>query len=107
MNSTEYVSADSTVESMHPYALSAKIQTHKCDTPTYKDIFRLLEEEGSLWDDAMIKELQSLRKFQYFEMVSRSRGANVLESIWAFKKKRYPDGGLKMFRARFCVREGQ
>ena len=49
------MSADRTMESMHPYAISAKIQTHKCDNPTYNDILKLSEDERSLWDEEMIK----------------------------------------------------
>ena len=40
-------------------------------------------------------------------MVSRLRGANILMSTWALKKKRYPDGALKTFKARLCVRGDQ
>ena len=29
---------------------------------------------------------------------------NVLKSTWAFKLKRYPDGLIKKFKARFCAR---
>jgi hypothetical protein len=29
---------------------------------------------------------------------------NVLPSTWAFKIKRYPDGRLRKFKARFCAR---
>jgi hypothetical protein len=29
---------------------------------------------------------------------------NVLPSTWAFKIKRYPDGQVKKFKARFCAR---
>ena len=52
----------------------------------------------------MVQELKSLRDLGSFKMVSRPRGANILMSTWAFKKKRYPDGALKKFKARFCVR---
>ena len=31
-------------------------------------------------------------------------GKNVLPSTWAFKIKRYPDGRVKKFKARFCAR---
>ena len=55
----------------------------------------------------MVKELKSLRDLGSFKMVSRPSGANILESTWAFKKKRYPDGALKKFKARFCVRGDQ
>ena len=40
-------------------------------------------------------------------MIARPRGANILASTWAFKKERYPDGILKKFKARFCVRGDQ
>ena len=36
-------------------------------------------------------------------MVARPRGANILASTWALRKKRYPDGLLKKFKALFCV----
>ena len=32
-------------------------------------------------------------------------GKNVLRSTWAFKIKRYPDGRVKKFKARFCARD--
>ena len=32
---------------------------------------------------------------------------NVLPSTWAFKIKRYPDGRVKKFKARFCARGDQ
>ena len=32
---------------------------------------------------------------------------NVLDSVWAFKIKRFPDGLVKKFKARFCVRGDQ
>ena len=55
----------------------------------------------------MITELHALRKLEYFKMVDRSGGANILESTWAFKEKRYPDGSLKKLKARCCVRGNQ
>ena len=51
----------------------------------------------------MVKELESLRDLGSFKMVPRPKGANVLSSTWAFKKKRYPDGLLKKIKARLCV----
>jgi hypothetical protein len=31
-------------------------------------------------------------------------GANIIPSTWAFKIKRTPEGEIKKFKARFCVR---
>ena len=55
----------------------------------------------------MVKELKHFAGLGSFEMVARPRGENVLQSTWAFNKKRYPDGALKKFKARFCVRGDQ
>ena len=65
------------------------------------------QEERKLWDVAMVKELKSLRDLGSFKMVPIPKGANVLASTWAFKKKRYPDGLLTKFKAKFCVRGDQ
>ena len=50
-----FVSESGLIGDMHPYAFSAKVQTHTSDNPTYKDIVRLPDEERKLWDAAMIK----------------------------------------------------
>ena len=99
-----YLSLDGTVENTHPYAFSAKFQTHDSDNPTYKDIMRLPEEERKLWYDYMVKELKILRDLGSFNMASRPSSTNILVSTWAFRKKRYPDRALKKFKARLCVR---
>ena len=60
-----------------------------------------------LWDEAMIKEMKGLGELKSFKIVPRPRGANVIQSTWAFKKKIHPDGGLKKYNAHFCVRDSQ
>ena len=65
---------------------------------------RLSEEERKLWDVSMIKELKLLYDLGSFKTTARSSSANILAPTWAFKKKKYPDGGLKKFKTRFCVR---
>ena len=55
----------------------------------------------------MVKVLKSLRDLGSFKMVARPSGANILASTWTFRKKRYPDGALKKYKARFCVRGDQ
>ena len=55
----------------------------------------------------MVKELKSLRDLRSFKMVPRPKGANVLASTWTFEKKQHPDGLLKKFKARLCVRGDQ
>jgi hypothetical protein len=53
---------------------------------------------------AMRVELNTLiNDFDCWEYVPNP-GRNVLPSTWAFKIKRYPDGRVKKFKARFCAR---
>ncbi|KAL7526938.1 hypothetical protein ACHAWF_001981 [Thalassiosira exigua] len=39
-----------------------------------------------------------------WEIVDRTPDMRVLPSTWAFKIKRFPDGAVKKFKARFCAR---
>ncbi len=53
----------------------------------------------------MYDELTTLvRKFDCWDYVQRTPDMNVFPSTWAFKIKRYPDGRVNKFKARFCTR---
>jgi hypothetical protein len=55
--------------------------------------------------EAMRTELTTIAdEFQCWELVPRLPDMNVLPSTWAFKIKRFPDGSIKKFKARFCAR---
>ena len=59
----------------------------------------------SQWWQAMQDELETIMtKFECWDYVPRTSDMNVLPSTWAFKIKRYPDGRVKKFKARFCAR---
>ena len=54
---------------------------------------------------AMETEMETLEvEMQSCELMRRTSKMNVLPSTWAFKCKRRPDGLVKKFKARFCVR---
>ena len=55
----------------------------------------------------MAKKLKALRDMGSFKMIKRPGGENILYPAWAFRKKRYPDGSLKKYKARFYVRGDQ
>ena len=57
--------------------------------------------------EAMEQEINTLVSMDAWEEVPFSNEYNVLDSIWAFKCKRYPDGRVKKLKARFCVRGDQ
>ena len=42
-----------------------------------------------------------------WDVVDQTDDMNVIDSTWAFKLKRYPDGRIKKFKARFCARGDQ
>ena len=58
------------------------------------------------WEACKV-EIGTLESMNAWEVVDREDGMNVLQSIWAFKIKRYPDGLIKKFKARFCARGDQ
>ena len=56
---------------------------------------------------AACKEIETLESMDAWEVVDRERDMNVIDAIWAFKLKRFPDGMAKKFKARFCARGDQ
>ena len=98
-------------EGMHPTALTMYPSILKAaaspdpDTPNLTEALSSAHREEFL--EAMKKEIQQLEAHGTWQVVSKSTlptNANVLPSTWAFKIKRYPDGRLRKFKARFCVR---
>ena len=56
---------------------------------------------------AAFKEIQILEEMNAWDVVDIPDGKNVIESTWAFKLKRFPDGLVKKFKARFCAQGDQ
>ena len=56
---------------------------------------------------AACKEIETLEGMYTWDIVDRSEDMNVIDSIWAFKLKRFPDGMIKSFKARCCARGDQ
>jgi hypothetical protein len=84
---------------IHPCLLSSKAS--QSDNPTYEEAMNGPHREGFL--QAMAIELKTLTDMACWEVVPRVPGSNVLPSTWAFKLKRYPDGSLSKYKARFCA----
>ena len=87
-----------------PRLLAARTKTSKYneDNPSFDTATRGPFQE-EFWQ-AMRVELNTLiNEFDCWEYVPNP-GSNVLPSTWAFKIKRYPDGRVKKFKARFCAR---
>ena len=90
----------------HPFAFAAKIQSE--DFPSCGDIIRMQGEERSKWMDAMDAEIRELGERKAFEFVPRSEPLKlkkqVVKSLWAFRRKRRPDGTISRYKARLVVR---
>ena len=77
------------------------------DNPTPQQAMASLERRG--WEEAMVKELDSLEQMEVYDVVPRSesKGRPILDSTWALKRKRFPDGSVRKLKARLCVRGDQ
>jgi hypothetical protein len=55
----------------------------------------------------MEAKIFTLESINAWEVVDCKDDMNVINSTWAFKCKRYPDGLIKKFKASFCARGDQ
>ena len=53
---------------------------------------------------AMENELETHLRMKTFDAVKRQNWLNVISSVWAFKRKRHPDGSVCKLKARICAR---
>ena len=87
------------IEWMHPLALAAQDNTE--DNPTWFQAMNGPHKE-EYWK-ACTKEHEALLHKETWDVVKKKPWMNVLPSTWAFKCKRYPDGSIRKFKARFCA----
>ena len=92
-----------TITNVQPHLLTAGTSKNDADSPSFTQAINGPFAEK--WWEAMTTELETLEDdLQAWELVKRESWMNVLPSTWAFKLKRFPDGMVKKFKARFCVR---
>lgn len=95
--------SESLINTIEPHALSAKVRSNPEDNPTWSEA--MSGENAADYYNAAIEELIRLQeKLHCWELVRYESTMNVFPSTWAFKCKRYPDGRIKKFKARFCTR---
>jgi hypothetical protein len=102
LSKTEISESDNTVEWMHPMILAAKAGASSADNPTWHEAMSGPDAKG--YQRAAEIEIETLEQMLTWDIVDRESWMNVLPSTWAFKCKRYPDGTIKKFKGRFCVR---
>ena len=97
---------DDEVEEFDPRILAAKIAHDNNDTPNWNQAMNGPYSE-EYWEAAQV-EIDTLeRQMKAWDVVPRTDDMNVLGSTWAFKCKRFPDGSVRKFKGRFCVRGDQ
>ena len=95
--------SDGTFREMNPLILA--VRANNQDTSNWYQAMNGPDAEG-YWE-AMETEISTLVSLDAWEEVPLQRNLNILDSTWAFKCKRYPDGRFKKLKARFCVRGDQ
>jgi hypothetical protein len=86
-----------------PHILQAKMRKSDPDNPTWTQAMN--SPEADKWWQACEVEMNTLENdLKAWKLVKRLPGMNVIPSTWAFKLKRYPDGTVKKYKARLCVR---
>ncbi|EJK75839.1 hypothetical protein THAOC_02428 [Thalassiosira oceanica] len=91
------------VESFDPRVLAARSSKYNEDNPSWT--MAMQGEYQHEYFQAMETEIRTLDDDMHcWDYVERTPGMKVLPSTWAFKCKRYPDGRVKKFKARFVVR---
>merc|ERR1711966_113489 len=96
---------DQTLNSIHHMVLAAG-QTHN-EVYTFKDMLK--EDDRSDFVKAMAKEIEAHEERGHWVAVPRismPSGTKTIQSIWAFKRKRHPDGTLNKHKARLCAHGG-
>ena len=90
-----------------PFSASAFVAS-KSDPDTLMYHEAMMASDKESFREAMDVEIAGLEAQRTWTVVPRSRatanGKKVLPGTWTFKRKRYPDGRIKKYKARFCVR---
>jgi hypothetical protein len=75
---------------------------NKDDNPTLKEAMNSPDSAGFM--KAMEIEIDTLIRMEAFIVIDKQPWMNVVSSVWAFKRKRYPDGSIRKLKARICAR---
>ena len=87
-------------QSWEPLALAAKGDDPE-NNPTWEQAMNGPLKEGYM--EACRKEIETLKAMDVWDVVDRESWMNVLPSVWAFKRKLYPDGSVRKLKSRLCA----
>ena len=96
---------DFTIDTFPTFALAAHKSASSADNPRWHEAMKGPNADGFL--RASTLEIATLQEMDAWTQVPVTKKMNVLDSTWAFKIKRFPDGLIRKLKARFCVRGDQ
>jgi len=100
----EVDSVESSNNPLQALAASKKSTKKDPDTPNLWDA--LTSDEQEEWLEAMRVEIKSLQARGTWTVVDRKKAGpkHIIPGTWSFKKKRFPDGTFRKYKARWCKR---
>ena len=93
---------DLMINYVNPLFLKSTASTSQKYNPNWHQAMNF-QFADDYWE-AAVTEIETIESMNDWEVVHREDDINVIESTWAFKLKRYPDGWIKNTKARFCAR---
>ena len=90
---------------IHPMFLKARSEASQLDNPNWWQAMNG-PFAAEYWKAACV-EIETLENMEAWEVVDTPEGVKHIDSTWAFKLKRFPDGLIKKFKARLCARGDQ
>ena len=96
---------DQSCNQMHHMVLAAGHTLN--EVYTFKDMLK--QDDRADFVKAMGAEVREHEKQKHWEVVKRSsipEGTKTIQSIWSFKRKRFPSGLLQKHKARLCAHGG-
>ena len=98
------MNVDGSINSMHPLCMVNS--SGKNDAYHFHDAMRQPDREEFI--KAMVKELKDHHENKHWKLVLRSSigDAKTVKAIWAFKRKRRPDGSILKYKARLNAHGG-
>ena len=86
-----------------PMPFAFKAAPSDPDTLSYDEAMR--DADADKWLDAAESEIRSLEgKGTWVEVPVTQAQTKILPGTWVFRRKRTPDGQIKKYKARYCVR---
>ena len=88
----------------NPLAYSSKLEN---GAPCFQQ--EMNGPQADSFYEEMVTEMNMLDGIDPWEIVPRDNvgNSNILDTTWAFKVKRYPDGSIRKCKAKICVRGNQ